>query len=268
MGIIIRDAAAIKEKRASLSRDKVHVLADFDKTLTRAFYNGAQYQSTIALVRDGEYLSPEYVQMSKALFAKYHPLEIDNTLTLEERSRAMEQWWAQHWELMIASGLNRGIIEDIVKKGVIRARDGLAELIDDLEQRKIPILILSAGLGNIIEEYMSRAGLLRSNVEILSNFFYFDESGRATGYSRPLIHSFNKSETQLPSHHFAGRDQVILLGDSLGDLGMSARANHALELSVGFANYRQHESDFIGAFDAVVTDDGSLEFVRDLIRGL
>lgn len=266
--VIIADRKAYDAKRAQLRSERLHVVADFDKTLTRAFYNGGQYHSTIALVRDGGYLGAEYVAQSKQLFAKYHPIERDASISRQEVSVAMEEWWSAHWSLMVKSGMNAGVIDDIVSKRLIHAREHLREFVDVLEARRVPLLILSAGLGNVIEGFLRAEGLIRENVKVLSNFFTFDSNGLANGFTHPLIHSFNKSEAQMPPGHFARRDQVLLLGDSLGDLGMSAQTNHDMELRVGFANTPEDEQPFKRHFDMVITQDGPLLPVVEILRSL
>ena|SRR3989344_4495341 len=264
--VIVRDCAMFEKKCAQLRRERLHIVADFDKTLTHARYNGEQYHSTIALVRDGNYLSPEYVARSKALFAQYHPVEKDPSIPMPQKVAAMHEWWARHWELMVRSGMSREVIDDIVGRDVLHARKGLSEMVGMLGVAGVPMLVLSAGMGDIITGFLRRNGLDCSGLTVVSNFFTFDDAGRANGYSEPLIHSFNKDETQVNLDYLSSRDQVLLLGDSLGDLGMTAKTRHALELRVGFANDAADEGVFAQHFDLVVMGDGPLDPVLAVLR--
>ena len=60
------------------------------------------------------------------------------------------------------------------------------------------------------------------------------------GFENELIHVFNKNENAIhDSDYFKkleGRDNVILLGDSLGDLKMADGANASNLLKIGFLN--------------------------------
>lgn len=264
--LLIPDKDVYKTKLDQLDLNRVHVVADFDKTLTKAFYDGRKHHSSIALVRDGHYLSPEYVQKSHALFDRYHPIEVDPSRSIESKTVAMQQWWGEHWELMVKSGMSRSVIDDIVGKDIIHAREGLKELLGLLQSHDIPLLILSAGIGNIIEAFLKRNDLLTSNIRIISNFFEFDKSGISTGYSKPMIHAFNKNEAQVNADYLKNRDQVIVIGDSLGDLRMTANTKHSLELKVGFANRADHQVPFSKHFDVVITGDGPITPITEILH--
>ncbi|VAW11969.1 hypothetical protein MNBD_BACTEROID05-607, partial [hydrothermal vent metagenome] len=50
----------LKENIADGGAKKLHVLADFDRTLTTAFVDGERRPSIISVLRDGGYLTPDY----------------------------------------------------------------------------------------------------------------------------------------------------------------------------------------------------------------
>ncbi|KAL5999266.1 hypothetical protein ACLOJK_040716 [Asimina triloba] len=120
-------------------------------------------------------------------------------------------------------------------------------------ERDVPVLIFSAGLADIIEEVL-RQKLHRSfkNVRIVSNRMVFNDDGRLVGFKGKTIHVLNKNEHALemaaPVHDHLGDDDgtaddtasvkkrtnVLLLGDHLGDLGMSDGLNYENRIAVGF----------------------------------
>jgi 5'-nucleotidase len=69
--------------------DKMQVVSDFDKTLTKFKINGEKVNSVISILRDENYLTPDYSDRAKALFNLYHPFEIDFTLDWEFRKAKM-----------------------------------------------------------------------------------------------------------------------------------------------------------------------------------
>lgn len=61
----------VKIKEAG--HERLAVLIDFDKTLTKAYLNGKLFESIISVLREQNFLTDDYSEKAKALFAKYHP---------------------------------------------------------------------------------------------------------------------------------------------------------------------------------------------------
>lgn len=55
-------------------------------------------------------------------------------------------------------------------------RAGYEELFDQLKEHNVPLLIFSAGLGDIVEEVVRQSGIFHSNVRVFSNYMDFDEN--------------------------------------------------------------------------------------------
>ena len=96
----------------------------------------------------------------------------------------------------------------------------------DLNVAGIPILVFSAGVGDVIDEALLAHNLTQENVNVISNYMTFDSNGKLVAFTNKLIHMYNKNESSIPhsSTYFqdlSHRHNVILLGDSLGDLQMS-----------------------------------------------
>lgn len=69
-------------------------------------------------------------------------------------------------------------------------RDGILEVINLGEDYKIPLVVVSAGIGNIIQQMLSE--ITDNDIEIRSNFIEFDSCGKFLGFSTPIVHSQNK----------------------------------------------------------------------------
>ena len=272
--IHISNPKLLEEKISKIKSDgstTFHVVSDFDKTLTPAFINGKKAETGISQLRAGGYLSPEYVEKAYALHAKYYPIEIDETLSIEERSRFMLEWWTEHLKIMIQYGLNKEVIDDIIKKRKLRPREGSLEFYLLLNQLNIPLLIFSAGKGNLIKGFLKQEESLYPNIHIIANFYNFDEKGNVTGYKSNIVHTFNKSEVQLRNHPYSKqikeRKNVMLLGDGIGDLGMTVGIEHDTILRIGFLNENPEKLPlFEKEFDVVITNDGSMEYINNLLK--
>ncbi|MCK4553012.1 haloacid dehalogenase-like hydrolase [Candidatus Pacearchaeota archaeon] len=275
--IIIPNPDDLKEKKKKIledGADKFHVLADFDRTLTKAFVEGQKTSTVIAQIRNGNYLTPDYASKAHELFDKYHPIEINPNISDEEKHKKMNEWWKTHFELLIKSGLNKKVMEEIVAKKGIEFRDGALGFIDFLHNKNIPLIIMSAGPGDMIKEYLRQEKRLYENIHVIANLYEFDKNGRVTKIKEPIIHSLNKHETSikgLPIYNaLKKRTNVLLLGDGIGDMGMIEGFNYDNLIKVGFLNYNVEESleKFKQGFDVVITDDGDFGFVNEFLKGL
>ena len=255
--------------------DNLHIISDFDRTLTHAFIEGGeQVPSLISVLRDEDYLVEGYGDKAKALFKHYHPIEINNSIPLPQRKKAMEKWWTKHSELLIKSGLNKRDLEYVAKSKRIKFREKTLETIVLLSQQNVPFVVLSAsGLGDeSIIKTLIHHNLYMSNVSVISNKYIWDELGNAIDYVRPHIHTFNKNETSVKDSHIysriKNRKNVILLGDSLGDIGMVDGFDYDNLLKIGFLNsdVDKNLEEYKKNFDIVITNDSSMKFIYTLIK--
>jgi 5'-nucleotidase len=217
-------------------------------------------------------LTPEYAPKAHALFDMYHPIEINHNVGLEEKNEKMHEWWRKHFDLLIEGGLTMDVMREIVSKGDIHFRESTLEFIDCLYKKKIPLVIMSAGPGDMIEECLRQAGRLYENVHVIANLFEFNIKGDVVNIKEPIIHSLNKYETviqKFPAFEIVkNRKNVLLLGDGLGDLGMIEGFEYDNLIKIGFLNENQEGNleEFKKNFDVVILDDGSMDFVLDLCK--
>lgn len=255
--------------------EKFHVIADFDRTLTKAF---AEWKPTVSLITrlQNGFFPPEYAEKSNAIFNKYHPIEIDATIPLEEKKKAMTKRRDEQFTLMLSYGLTRKIIENAMDSEETNFRAWCAELFDSLYDKKIPLLILSAsGLGyDSIYYCLKHENKLYENIDIISNDFVRDEDGKAIGVREPIIHSFNKDETVVKNfpiyEDIKDRKNILLLGDGLWDAQMADGFDYENIIKVWFLNNDtpDNREKFSETFDLIILDDGDMEEVNKIIKKL
>ena len=267
----------IKKRFQKQGSGSIHILTDFDRTLTHSqTAEGKNIPSMISILRNGNYLTKGYAKRAHALFDKYHPIEIDSNIPIYEKKQAMKEWWTSHFKLLIESELEKKDLEAIVNTGIIRLRDGTKELFDYLRQKQIPIAIMSSsGVGNAIQMFLEKEGIYSNNVHIITNIYSFDNNGKATNVSEPIIHIMNKDETAIHDHpeiydKIRDRKNVILLGDSLGDIGMITGFDYNNILKIGFLNpgEEQDESEYKKNFDLIITNDSHIEPINKIIQNI
>lgn len=239
------------------SDDSIHVLTDFDRTITVG--NNDSSWSILSKSKD---VPMEYVTKRQALFDYYRPFEIDETIDYETKNRLMREWWNKHINLFIEYQLSEKVINDAAKNlRVMAFRDGAKDFLENMQQRNIPVIIISAGIGNFIEQFLINNNCDYDNIYIVSNFIKF-EGGIAVGISGNVIHSLNKNEVSLPENIkkvIKDRSNIILLGDAISDIRMVSAKNKNNALKIGFLeeNIEANMLIYKESFDVVCTDNTS-----------
>ncbi|GJN23908.1 hypothetical protein PR202_gb11600 [Eleusine coracana subsp. coracana] len=226
------------------------VIADFDGTLTRYWYDGARGQTSHGLLRQG---NDEYDAKREALYEHYHPIEICPDIPLQEKAKLMEEWWGKTHGLLIEGGLTYEAIKKSVADAAIAFRDGVVEMFEFLE--------------------VFRQKLHRSfkNIKIVSNRMVFNEDGRLVAFKAPVHDNPGDPNGSIDDYSMVKkRTNVLLLGDHIGDLGMSDGLNYENRIAVGFLNANVEKSlkDYSEAFDILYLNDAPMRGVVELVSEL
>ena len=270
--VIITNKKKISEMKKQITfggAEELHVVSDFDKTLTSCFVNGVKIPSLISILRDEKYLTPDYPEKAQALYDKYHPLEIDPNIPLAEKQKLMHDWWSTHYELLIKSGLTKKDLVKVAQSEKISLRSGAIKFVKFLHKHKIPLVVLSAaGLGfETIQMYLEKHKALYENIHIVSNTLQWDKNGKAIGVREPIIHTFNKNYSTVKNSDFfkdiEKRKNVILLGDGQGDATMIEGFDYDNIIKIGFLNegVKLDLGKFKNSYDILVLEDGSMDHV-------
>lgn len=265
--------------------EKVFFVLDFDRTVTKCFLeDGNKSLDCHDILASIPKITRDCRTTMEDMMEKYYPIEIHPTMTREEKIPHMVEWYTLVNALLAAQNLTRDDVASAVAGcRNFRLRSGITEVFGIAHRRNIPIIIVSAGLGNVIEEVVRQTipkpcgttGEPWPNVRVLSNTLQWDENGNHTGFSDPLIHMYNKSLQDAPAglrSLIKGRHIGILCGDGTGDLTMAHGHETSEVLKVGFLNEKAEERlpKYIGpnCYDRVILNDGSFEPVLEVLRRL
>ena len=250
---------------------QTHLVFDFDRTLTVSKDGVSPASTTFSLFREQGVLGEEYDTESKRLFAKYRPVEIATDMDERERFHQMDIWWAAHLDLLVASNLTKEIIKKVVTNGNMKLRSGSKEIFEICNEKNIPIVILSAGLGDVIKEFLQQEGIDFANVKTVANWFEFEVGGKVIGYKKPYIHTLNKDEDHIPEEVkilLQTRPNIILFGDTVSDLKMIPKGFTGNVLKFGFTNgHKDLEESFAEHFNFVLKEkDSGMEDVLKILK--
>lgn len=268
------DQMASRFEILKVARDNGDLVAfmDFDRTITKCYVDRASNKRGLSchgVLESCNVLSEEFTSRCSAISQKYYPMEIDETISIEDKIPLMEEWYQSAHNLLLEEGLTEEKVSAAAKEahslGRILLREGVTELIDAFQNASppVPLIIMSAGLGNMVAEVLKLAlpFELKPSTAIVSNMLHFDEEGNHIGFSEPLMHMFNKSTVAVTGDNKAlieGKGHCLIFGDSEGDLTMADGGDYTEKLSVGFLNdnIENRMPQFAGPYDIVVTHDG------------
>ncbi|KAM7371614.1 hypothetical protein PAMP_008832 [Pampus punctatissimus] len=273
--VFMKDPQKVQETLQSMQKagsNTLQVISDFDMTLTRFAYNGKRCPTCHNILDNSKLISDDGKQKLENLLNTYYPIEIDSTRSIDEKLPLMVEWWTKAHEVLVQQKIRKDLLAAAVRESNAMLREGYQLFFDHLYEHSIPLLIFSAGIGDILEEVIRQAGVFHPNVKVFSNYMDFDESGVLKAFKGELIHTYNKREgALLNTGHFQElrtRPNVLLLGDSLGDLTMADGVQDIENiLKIGFLNDKVEErmQSYLDSYDIVLVKDETLEVSNALL---
>ena len=121
---------------------------------------------------------------------------------------------------------------------------------------------------------MKNKGKLYDNVYIVSNSYIWDKKGNAKGIKEPIIHSMNKAEIAIKNYpvykKIKDRKNILLLGDTIEDIGMIEGFNYSNLIKVAFLNkeVNKYLALYKRNYDVVLLNDCDMRYVNKLINEL
>lgn len=271
-----RSAFGMAELRSRLTDgtavENLLVVCDFDATLTTG--NSDQCHDILGSSPSlPEEVRTAFVPLLD--FSKPFPPEL-----------AGDGWWVRANDILVShgAGILAPAIRECVRDSSIELRPGALRLLRRLAELQVPVLIVSAGYSNVIEEVLAADPVTARWCEISSNRLMFGDDGHLVAIEpgEPIT-SFNKGRTlernRIWFEQHALRKTVLVLGDKPSDLQvMDGAPLDITRFGIGICNdaaddgdSSRHSSfvDYQRVFDAVVCGDkGSLEVVIEVIDGL
>jgi len=218
-------------EKIRLTKDNFFVALDFDKTLTAK-------ESTDSWDASGRLLGEDFQKKIEELHEKYSPIEQDYTISFEEKKKAMEEWYHKSLNLYYAYHLTKEQLEKSIAQSNLFFRQGAKQFLQDMYTNRIPVIILSAGIRNVIEYFLKKENCLYDNIYIIANRLSFDENGNIEDFHNSMIHTLNKTMEGHLTSDFAqkltNRNYRLLIGDFIEDKNMISKKEWNQTISVRF----------------------------------
>lgn len=256
------------------------LLIDFDRTITDG--TSAQCHDVVGAtecmplrVREG---------FAKMLdFSQPFPPELEGDL-----------WWEAGNELLLSEArevLTPALARELYKAAPLfgtstqpmRARPGAIALLTRAAELRIPTLVVSAGFTAVIEGFLEAHGVptTGTHLQVCSNRLLFEPTSghlRAIEPSPPITglnkhHTYARNRRWFDEQAAAGRRQLLLVGDSMGDLRCAEGVPDSFVVSsLGIFNEndgRRTLDEYEATFTSVISGTAaSLEPLQRVIDGL
>lgn len=247
-----------KLNEIKLNKDNFYVLIDFDRTITQ----GGSVSSW-NILNYSTLLGPDFRKKRKEIH-KPKP-NGDDKIKIEY----YEDKFKKYLKIQEDFNLNDIIIDDVVREIPLVFRDSAKEFFLKMYELKIPVIIISCSIKNILEKVLRVHNCYYDNIEIYSNYYDYSEQRNhiynITPYSKNKI-SFSKKTNKL----IENRKYIVLLGDRVEDIKMVSKDKLENTISFGFLDedkgIEKNLEKYNSNFDVVLTNDSSFEDVIKILK--
>lgn len=139
-----------KVDNIKLDKGNFYVVTDFDRTLTK----GGSISGWRVLYHS-DLLGEDF----KTRYDEIH----------DKHNKTWECRFKEYIDLLHEKNINDKIIKEAVRKTDLQLRDGAKEFLKKMNQMKIPVIIISCSIRNVIKEYLKFNNCDYNNIYIYSN---------------------------------------------------------------------------------------------------
>lgn len=252
-----------KLKKLRIDKNNIFIVLDFDRTITN-------FNSQDSWAVCGGLLGDKFKKRMDEYYNYYFPIEIDYKIDEKEKESYMIEWYDKCINLYYEFDLTKKKLEQSIRQSKITFREGAKEFIKKANINNIPIVILSAGIGNVIEEFLKINDYYFDNIYIISNFIKFNDNGNMKKFNDKMIHTLNKTMEGHLSKEFKEKidkkEIGLLVGDLISDIKMISKDRLESAVTIGFLNDNNNLEVYNKNFDIVLDkEDATFENVEKLV---
>ncbi|XP_052758755.1 7-methylguanosine phosphate-specific 5'-nucleotidase A-like isoform X2 [Galleria mellonella] len=279
--VFISNEEQLLKKINSMKSDtyaKLQIVTDFDHTLTRP--DGL---TSFDMFNKCPSVPVEYVQVNEKLKKEYGDATKTVNMSDGEITEHYSQWFRKVYDELKAHIEKFPLSELDEQADKVKFRYGVENLIKTCEEKEVPILIFSAGMGECVDAVIKKNNLQSlPNIKIIANYCELDSNGKVLGVKGDfLMHSRNKNEAikhyvKLDEHfkEMEKRRNVILMGDMTGDVGMVTDESCNI-IKIGFLSLNgkqnieeteKNKKKYLDVFDIVLLNENTMDVPNAILN--
>ena len=201
------------------------------------------------------------------IFHKYRPIELDYTLDKNEKEKYMKEWARASFGL-ISKYITEEIVDKSLENANLHLRDGAKDFLKVLSIKKNPVIVMSSGIGNIVESFLKKEECLYNNIVLVSNFFSFDKNIAKIDLN-DIMATSNKEYKRISEdirNSIENKKAGLLFGDLIEDIKMANSIENILTFGFLDENIDENIEEFNKNFDIVLTKNEDFNTVKDILE--
>ena len=256
--IYINNEEKVNKLKEKMDKNNICIFLDYDQTIT-----SSESEDSWATTANRKVMGQEISNDLDKLYEKYGPIEFDYSMDITEREKYIIEWYDKCMELYYTYHLTEQKLKESIDNSNLILRDGVKEFLFKLYKNDIPVIILSAGIGNVIEQSLKKEKCYYNNIHMISNFIKFDDNGNMIKFCDNMIHSLNKNIDKLGNlqlkEKIEAKEYRIVIGDLVEDIYMMGKYPEDKSLKIGFLNKNITENleVYNKNFDIVLTKENN-----------
>ena len=257
----------INELKQKINKDNICVFMDYDKTIT-----SSESEDSWDASANKEVMGEKIIKDLNKYYEKYGTIEFDYHIDKNKREKYIIEWYDKCMDLYYQYGLTKEKLKESIDNSKLILREGVKDFLFKLYENNVPVIIFSAGIGNVIEQFLRNEKCYYDNITIIGNFMKFDENGNIMKFSDNMIHSLNKNIDKLSDYKLKEKieekEYRIVIGDLVEDINMMGEYPEHKSLKIGFLNKNitKNLEVYRKNFDIVLTEENNFYDIEKYIN--
>ena len=257
----------INELKQKINKDNICVFMDYDKTIT-----SSESEDSWDASANKEVMGEKIIKDLNKYYEKYGTIEFDYHIDKNKREKYIIEWYDKCMDLYYQYGLTKEKLKKSIDNSKLILREGAKDFLFKLYENNVPVIIFSAGIGNVIEQFLRNEKCYYDNITIIGNFMKFDENGNIMKFSDNMIHSLNKNIDKLSDYKLKEKieekEYRIVIGDLVEDINMMGEYPEHKSLKIGFLSKKitKNLEVYRKNFDIVLTEENNFYDIEKYIN--